>query len=162
MADFSFDIVSKADRMEVDNAVNQAIRELANRFDFKNTNAAIELTGEKIKISADTEERCKAAFEVLKDKWVRRELSLKQLDTSDPLLSGKTYSQNAVIKEGISSENAKKVTKLIRDQGPKSAKSQIQGDELRVSSKSKDDLQAVMALVKSADFDFAVQFTNFR
>jgi uncharacterized protein YajQ (UPF0234 family) len=87
---------------------------------------------------------------------------LKQLDTSDPLLSGKTYSQNAVIKEGISSENAKKVTKLIRDQGPKSAKSQIQGDELRVSSKSKDDLQAVMALVKSADFDFAVQFTNFR
>lgn len=162
MADFSFDIVSKADRMEVDNAVNQAIREIATRFDFKNTGAEIEQTADKIKITADTEERCKAALDVLKDKWVKRQLSLKQLDTTDPALSGKTYSISATIKEGISSENAKKVSKLIRDEAPKSVKSQIQGDELRVSSKSKDDLQDTMTLIKNSDFDFAVQFTNFR
>ncbi|MFZ9751539.1 MAG: YajQ family cyclic di-GMP-binding protein [Candidatus Nanopelagicales bacterium] len=162
MVDFSFDIVSKADRMEVDNAVNQAVREIATRFDFKNTGAVIEYANDRIKVTADTEERCKAALDVVKDKWVKRQLSLKQLDTTEPQLSGKTYSIVATIKEGISSENAKKVSKLIRDDGPKSVKSQIQGDELRVSSKSKDDLQTTMALVKAADFDFAVQFTNFR
>jgi cyclic-di-GMP-binding protein len=162
MADFSFDIVSKADRMEVDNAVNQAIREIATRFDFKNTGAEIEYKEDKIKVTADTEERCKAALDVVKDKWVKRQLSLKQLDTTEPVLSGKTYSITATIKEGISSENAKKVSKLIRDEGPKSVKSQIQGDELRVSSKSKDDLQETMAMIKAKEFDFAVQFTNFR
>jgi len=162
MAEFSFDIVSKADRMEVDNAVNQAVREIATRFDFKNTGANIELTGDKIKVTADTEERCKAALDVVKDKWVKRSLSLKQLESGEPQLSGKTYSIVATIKEGISSENAKKVSKVIRDEAPKSVKSQIQGDELRVSSKSKDDLQTTMVLIKSQDFDFAVQFTNFR
>ena len=162
MADSSFDIVSKIDRMELDNAVNQAVREIDTRFDFKNTGAKIELSGEKIAIEADTEERAKAALDVLKDKMVKRGVSLKHLDPSEPQLSGKIYKIAAPVKEGISTENAKKVAKLIKDEGPKAVKTQIQGDELRVSSKSRDDLQEVIALVKNASLEFAVQFVNYR
>ena len=162
MADSSFDIVSKVDRMEVDNALNQAQREIATRFDFKGVGAKIEWSGEKIAIEAETEERCKAVLDVLKDKLVKRSVSLKALDPSEPQLSGKIYKITAGLKEGLSQENAKKVAKLIRDEGPKSVKTQIQGDELRVSSKSRDDLQETIALVKGTDWDFAVQFTNYR
>ncbi|MEY4444296.1 MAG: hypothetical protein RL301_375 [Actinomycetota bacterium] len=162
MADSSFDIVSKIDRMELDNAVNQAVREIDTRFDFKNTGAKIELSGEKIAIEADTEERAKAALDVLKDKLVKRGVSLKHLDPSEPQLSGKIYKIAAPLKEGISTENAKKIAKFLKDEGPKSLKTQIQGDELRVSSKSRDDLQTAIALVKGGKWDFAVQFTNYR
>ena len=162
MADSSFDIVSKIDRMELDNAVNQAVREIDTRFDFKNTGAKIELSGEKIAIEADTEERAKAALDVLKDKLVKRGVSLKHLDPSEPQLSGKIYKIAAPLKEGISTENAKKIAKLLRDEGPKSVKSQIQGDELRVSSKSRDDLQTSIELIKNGKFEFAVQFVNYR
>ena len=148
--------------MEVDNAFNQADRELGTRFDFKNTGTKIEKSGEKINIEADTEERAKAALEVLRDKLVKRGVSLKHLDASEPQLSGKIYKISCDFKEGISTENAKKIAKLIRDDGPKSVKTQIQGDELRVTSKSRDDLQAVIALVKDHAWDFAVQFTNYR
>ena len=161
-ADASFDVTSKIDRMELDNAINQAVREIETRFDFKNTGSSIELKGEVINIEADTEERAKAALDVVKDKMIKRGVSLKHLDAGAPQLSGKIYKIAAPLKEGISTENAKKVAKFLRDDGPKSLKTQIQGDELRVTSKSRDDLQAAMALVKDGAWDFAVQFTNFR
>jgi len=161
-ADASFDVTSKIDRMELDNAINQAIREIDTRFDFKNTGSKIELEGEKILIEADTEERAKAALDVVKDKMIKRGVSLKHLDAGAPFLSGKIYKIAAQLKEGISTENAKKIAKKIRDDGPKSVKTQIQGDELRVTSKSRDDLQEVMVMVKDGSWDFAVQFTNFR
>jgi uncharacterized protein YajQ (UPF0234 family) len=162
MADNSFDIVSKIDQMELDNAVNQCDRELATRFDFKNTGTKIEKSGTKVLIESDTEERAKAALDVFKDKLVKRSVSLKHLDAGDPKLSGKTFLINCDFKEGISTENAKKIAKFLKDSGPKSLKTQIQGDELRVSSKSRDDLQNAIALVKKETWDFAVQFTNYR
>ena len=162
MADSSFDIVSKIDRAEMDNAINQAVREIDTRYDFKNTGAKIELNGDNLKIEADTEERAKAALEVVKEKMIKRNVSLKHLDTKEPELSGKIYKINASLKEGITTENAKKVAKILKDKGPKSIKTQIQGDELRVSSKSRDDLQDAIALVKAEPLDFAVQFTNYR
>lgn len=161
-SDSSFDVVSKIDRMELDNAVNQAIREIDTRFDFKNTGSKLELEGEKVLIEANTEERAKAALDVLKDKLVKRGVSLKHIDPSEPSLSGKIYKINCPLKEGITTENAKKVAKFLRDEGPKSIKTQIQGDELRVTSKSRDDLQTAIAMIKEAKWDFAVQFTNYR
>lgn len=163
MADNSFDIVSKVDRMEVDNALNQTAKELSQRFDFKGTDATIEWKGElAVELSATTEERVKAALDVFRDKLVKRQVSLKSLDAQPPRASGKEYKISAVFKAGISQEQAKKLGKLIRDEGPKSVKTQVMGEELRVSSKSRDDLQEVIALVKEADIDFAVQFTNYR
>ena len=158
----SFDIVSKVDRQEVDNALNQAAKEIRQRFDFKNTEASIAWSGEAIEMEAVSEERVKAVLDVFESKLVRRGVSLKSLDAGEPRSSGKIYKITATTTEGISTENAKKVAKLIRDEGPKSVKTQIQGEELRVSSKSRDDLQAAQALVKDADYDFAVQFTNYR
>ncbi|MDH6145125.1 MULTISPECIES: YajQ family cyclic di-GMP-binding protein [Kitasatospora] len=162
MADSSFDIVSKVDRMEVDNAINQAGREIATRYDFKNVGASIAWSGEKIELKADGEERVKAILDVFQSKLVARKVSLKALDAGDPQLSGKEYKIFATIKEGISQENAKKISKIIRDEGPKGVKAQIQGEELRVSSKSRDDLQAVQALLRDKDLDFAVQYVNYR
>jgi len=162
MADSSFDIVSKVERQEVDNALNQAARELTTRFDFKNVGASIEWSGEKIEMKANSEERVKAILDVFETKLVKRGISLKALDAGEPQLSGKEYKIFATIEEGISQENAKKVAKIIRDEGPKGVKAQVQGDELRVTSKSRDDLQAVQALVKGKDLDFAVQFVNYR
>ena len=161
-SDSSFDIVSEVDHMEVDNAFNQTDREINTRFDFKNTGTKIEKSGEKFLIEADTEERAKAALDVFKDKLVKRTVSLKHLDASNPELSGKVYKINCSLKEGISTENAKKIAKLLRDEGPKSIKTQIQGETLRVTSKSRDDLQEAIAMVKAGNWDFAVQFTNYR
>ena len=158
----SFDIVNKVDRQEVDNAVNQAAKEISQRFDFKNVDAGIKWSGEAIDMQANTEERVNAVLDVFKDKLVKRQISLKGLDADEPKLSGKIYKITATIDASITQENAKKLSKLIRDEGPKGVKSQIQGDELRVSSKKRDDLQAVISLVKQQDYDFAVQFTNYR
>ena len=158
----SFDIVSKVDRQEVDNALNQAAKEVRQRFDFKNTDASIRWSGPVVEMEANSEERVKAVLDVFQSKLVRRGVSLKALDADDPRSSGKLYKITATTKEGISQESAKKVSKLIRDEGPKSVRAQVQGDELRVSSKSRDDLQKVQALIKAADLDFAVQFTNYR
>jgi len=163
MADNSFDIVSKVDRQEVDNALQQTAKELAQRFDFKNTGASIEWSGELVvEIKAETEDRAKAALEVFRDKLVKRQISLKALDAGAPRQSGKETRITCTLKAGISQEQAKKLGKLIRDEGPKKVKTQVMGDELRVSSPSRDDLQAVIALVKEADLDFAVQFVNYR
>jgi uncharacterized protein YajQ (UPF0234 family) len=163
MADSSFDIVSKVDRQEADNALNQAAKELAQRFDFKNTGTTIEWKGElAVEITSSTEDRAKAALDVFQEKIIKRGLSLKSFEAEDPRSSGKEYKITATFKAGISQEQAKKIGKLIRDEGPKSVKTQVMGEELRVTSKSRDDLQAVQALVKGADLDFAVQFDNYR
>jgi hypothetical protein len=163
MADSSFDIVSKIDRQEVDNALNQAQRELTQRFDFKNTGARIEWSGDQgIEITANAEDRARAVLDVFKDKLVKRNQSLKILEAGEPRASGKDTKLSIALKEGISQEHAKKVGKLIRDEGPKGVRVQVQGDELRVSSKKRDDLQSVITLVKGQDYDFAVQFVNYR
>ena len=163
MADSSFDIVSKVDRQEVDNALNQAAKELSTRFDFRGTDTSIAWKGDEvIEIVSSTEERAKAAIDVFKEKLIRRDISMKAFDAGDPQPSGKTYRVSGTIKEGITSENAKKVTKLIRDEGPKGVKTQIQGEEIRVTSKSRDDLQAVQVLLKGADLEIALQFVNYR
>lgn len=162
MADSSFDVVSKVDRMELDNALNQASREVSTRFDFKDTGVKIEMAGEKVLVEAETEERAKAALEVLKEKMIKRGVSLKHLEIADPQQSGKIFKIFATIKEGISQDNAKKITKLLKDEGPKSVKAQIQGDAVRVSSKSKDDLQQAITVLKGSKLDFALQFTNYR
>ncbi len=163
MADSSFDVVSKVDRQEVDNALNQAAKELSTRYDFRGTDTAISWKGEEaIEIVSATEERVKAAVDVFKEKLVRRDISMKAFDAGDPQASGKTFKVTGSLKQGISSEEAKKITKIIRDDGPKGVKAQIQGDEIRVSSKKRDDLQSVIALLKGADLDVALQFVNYR
>ncbi|MBV9095137.1 MAG: YajQ family cyclic di-GMP-binding protein [Streptosporangiaceae bacterium] len=159
----SFDIVSKLDRHEVDNALNQAAKEIGTRFDFRGVGASIAWAGDHaVDIRANSEERAKAVLDVFKDKLVKRGVSLKTLDPSDPRPSGKEYRMAVALKEGISADDARKIAKIIRDEGPKGVRAQVQGEELRVSSKKKDDLQAVIALLKGKDFDFAVQFVNYR
>jgi cyclic-di-GMP-binding protein len=163
VADSSFDIVSKIDHQEVDNALNQAAKEIGTRFDFRGVGASIAWSGDHaVEIRANSEERAKAVLDVFKDKLVRRQVSLKTLDPGDPALSGKEYRLAVSLKEGISQEDAKRIGKIIRDEGPKGVRAQVQGEELRVSSKKKDDLQAVISLVKGKDLDLALQFVNFR
>ncbi|MBO1901248.1 YajQ family cyclic di-GMP-binding protein [Leucobacter weissii] len=162
MADSSFDVVSKIDPMEVENAVNQARKEVEQRYDFKGVGAEVSLGDQVILIKANTEERANAVLDVLQSKFVKRGISLKALDSGEPYASGKEYRIESKLKEGIDQATAKKLNKLIRDEAPKSVKSQIQGDELRVSSKSRDDLQATIALLGDADVDTPLQFINFR
>lgn len=158
----SFDIVSKVDKQEVSNALNQAQKEIAQRYDFKGVGAEVDFSGEKILMKANSEERVKAVLDVLQSKLVKRGISLKSLDAGEPFASGKEYRIEAGVKEGIAQDQAKKINKIIRDEGPKGVKSQIQGDELRVSSKSRDDLQEVISLLKGSDLDVDLQFINYR
>jgi hypothetical protein len=162
MADSSFDIVSKVDPMELDNAVNQTEKELASRFDFKGVGASIEKKALAINLAAASEERVKAVLDVFESKLIKRGISLKSLDAGKPFASGKEYRIESTVKSGIASEHAKEIAKIIRDEAPKTVKSQIQGDELRVSSKNRDDLQATIALLKGKDLPIDVQFINFR
>jgi len=163
MADPTFDIVSKVDSMEAKNAVDQASKEIAQRYDFKGVGAEVDWSGnERLLVKASTEERAKAVLDVVESKFVKRGISLKSLDIGKPYASGKEFRIEVGLKNGIGSDDAKKVAKLIRDEGPKSVKAQIQGDELRVTSKSRDDLQATIALLKAKDLDIALQFVNFR
>lgn len=165
MADSSFDIVSKVDRQEVDNALNQAAKEIAQRYDFKGVGASITWSGDAVLMVANSPERVLAVLDVFQTKLIRRNVSLKAIDTGDgePKPSGKEYRLLGTLREGLSQENAKRITKLIRDEGPRGVKAQITGDEVRVSSKSRNDLQAVIALLKDADdIDAALQFVNYR
>jgi uncharacterized protein YajQ (UPF0234 family) len=162
MADSSFDVVSKVDHQEADNALNQASKEVEQRYDFKGTDASIAWSGEKVMIKANSQDRVMAVLDVFETKLIKRGISLKSLDAGEPYPSGKEFRLECSLKNGIDQENAKKISKIIRDQGPKSVKAQIQGDELRVSSKSRDDLQDTMALLRGADLEVDVQFTNFR
>ena len=162
MADSSFDVVSKLDSMEIENAVNQARKEIEQRYDFKGVGAEINLNDKVLLLKANTEERVLAVLDVVQSKFIKRGMSLKALDSGDPYPSGKETRIEVKLKEGIDQATAKKLNKLIRDEGAKSVKSQIQGDELRVTSKSRDDLQEVMALLKSSNLDIDLQFTNYR
>ena len=162
MADSSFDIVSKVDKQEASNALNQAQKEIEQRYDFKGVGASIDFSGEKILMKANSEERVKAVLDVFQSKLVKRNISLKSLDAGEPFPSGKEYRIEASLKQGIEQPEAKKISAIIREQGLKSVKAVIQGDELRVSSKSRDDLQDTIALLKSSDLDIDIQFVNFR
>src|SRR3954454_16265492 len=159
----SFDIGSKVDRQEVDNALNQAEKELGTRFDFRGTGAEIKWSGEDgVAVQAETEDRVRAALEVFKEKLVKRNISLKSLDAGEPKQSGKTYKIECTVTEGIETDKAKAISKKIRDEGPKGVQAQIQGDQLRVTGKKRDDLQAVIALLKQQDFGVPLQFPNYR
>ena len=163
MADPSFDVVSKIDRQEVDNALNQASKEVSQRYDFRGVDASIAWSGELgVLIKANTEERAAAVLDVFKEKLVKRGISLKSLDAGEPQVSGKEYRITASIQQGIADDKAKAIAKKIRSDGPKGVQAQIQGDQLRVSGKKRDDLQAVIALLKEAEFDVALQFVNYR
>ena len=155
--------MSKLDRQDVDIAINQTAKEIGTRFDFRGVGASIARSGDQaVEIRANSEGRAEAVLDVFKDKLVKRGVSLKTLDPSDPKPSGKEYKLAVALKEGITQDNAKKLSKIIRDEGPSGIRAQVQGEELRVSSKKKDDLQAVIALLKGKDFDFAIQFVNYR
>ncbi len=159
----SFDVVSKINREEVDNALNQAAKEIGTRFDFRGVGASIAWSGkEGVEIRANSEQRALAVLDVFKEKLVKRSVSLKVLDAGDPKPSGKECRISVGLKEGISQDEAKKISKIIRDEGPKGVRAQVQGDELRVSSKKKDELQEVIALLKGKEFDIALQFVNYR
>ncbi|HAM01612.1 MAG TPA: YajQ family cyclic di-GMP-binding protein [Acidimicrobiaceae bacterium] len=159
----TFDVVSEVDMQEVRNAVDQANREASTRFDFKGTDSTIELgTGELVLHSA-TEDRLRALHQVLEEKLVRRQVSLKALENGKVEEAAKgTARQHVKIKAGISADKAKELNKAIKDLNLKGISSQAQGDQLRVSGKKRDDLQAVIKALKEADFGIPLQFTNFR
>jgi cyclic-di-GMP-binding protein len=159
---FSFDIVSEVEMNEVANALDQARREVTTRFDFKNTGTSIVQDDTMIEIRSSTEDRLKAALDVLKEKMVRREIPLKSLQDGpiQPAAKG-SYRQNIHVNKGISDDKAREITKLVRGLGLK-VQTQVQGDQVRVSAKKKDDLQAAIQAVKEHDFGIALQFTNYR
>jgi uncharacterized protein YajQ (UPF0234 family) len=163
MADPSFDVVSKVDRQEVDNALNQASKEISQRYDFRGVGASIEWSGELgLLIKANAEDRANAVLDVFKEKLIKRGISLKALQHGEPQVSGKEYRISGSIQQGIPDDKAKAIAKKIRTDGPKGVQAQIQGDQLRVSGKKRDDLQAVIAMLKDDDFDVALQFVNYR
>jgi cyclic-di-GMP-binding protein len=159
----TFDVVSEVDLQEVRNAVDQANREASTRFDFKGTDSVVEFSEQELQLSSSTEDRLRALYQVLQEKLVRREVSLKSLEAGK-IEEGSRGSarQRLAIKAGISSDNAKRINKFIKDLGLKGVNSQTQGDQLRVSGKKRDDLQAVIAACKAEDFGIPLQFTNFR
>ncbi len=158
----SFDVVSQIDQHEVDNACNQARKEIAQRYDFKGTESSIEQTDEGIVIRANSEGRVDAARDVLESKMVRRQVSLKSLDAQKAQQAGGSmWRQLVKLKEGVSKEKAKEIVKAIKDSKVK-VQAAIQGDMVRVSGKKRDDLQDTIALLKEKDFDLPLQFTNFR
>ncbi len=162
-AESSFDIVSKINHQEVDNALNQTAKEVGTRFDFRGVGASITWSGDKaVEIKANSEERANAVLDVFKEKLIKRGVSLKALDAGEPKPSGKEYRLLVNLKEGIAQDDAKKISKIIRDEGPKGVRAQVQGDELRVSSKKKDELQEVQSRLKGKDLDVALQFVNYR
>jgi len=159
----SFDVVSEVDEQEVRNAVDQAARELGTRFDFKNTNSSIELKDLSIEMTSASADRLNAVRQVLEEKLVKRKVSLKSLDYGKVEdAAGGAVRQTVKIVAGISSEKAKAVNKAIKELGLKGVSSQTQGDQVRVTGKKRDDLQAVIALLKGADLGVPLQFENFR
>ncbi len=159
----SFDVVSEVDRQEVRNAVDQAQREIGTRFDFKNTNSSIEQNELALTLRSVSEDRLTALRQVLEEKLVKRSVSLKGLEYGDvEEATQNTVRQVATIKVGISSDKAREINKLIKEQAPKGVSSQTQGEMVRVTSKKRDDLQAVMAAIKAADLGIPIQFENFR
>lgn len=164
MANFSFDIVSEYDKAEMNNVFAQVEREISNRYDFKGTPAAIEWLGDKkgLKIIGAGEWQIEAVLDIVRKKLASRQQSSKVLDLSKPIVeSNMKATQEVPFVEGLDQEKAKKITKLLRDKFPK-VKAQIQGEAVRVTSGSKNDLQAVMELIRAQNFDFVTSFTNYR
>lgn len=165
MASFSFDIVSEFDKAEMNNVLDQVKREIANRYDFKGSSADIDwLDNDKtgFKITGDNQFHLDSIIEIVRKKLATRGQSQKVLDTSsEPITTNLKMTWEIAFQRGLDQEKAKKITKLIRDDLPK-VKTQIQGEEVRITSQKKDELQAVMQLIKSKDFDFPLNFTNFR
>ena len=159
----SFDVVSEVDRQEVRNAIDQAQREIGTRFDFKNTNTSIEQTDLVLTLRSASEDRLAALRLVIEEKLVKRNVSLKGLEYDDvEEATQNTVRQVATIKVGISSDKAREVNKLIKEQGLKGVSSQTQGESVRVTGQKRDDLQAVMAAIQAADLGIPIQFENFR
>jgi uncharacterized protein YajQ (UPF0234 family) len=159
----TFDIVSQVDMQEVRNAVDQAQRELATRFDFKGTDSSVELSGMELHLHSSTEDRLKAVVQVVEEKLVKRSVSLKALDHGKPEEAAKgTVRQTITLKAGLSADNTKAINRWIKDRGPKGVSSSAQGDQVRVSGKKRDDLQAVIAGLREEDFGIPLQFENFR
>ena len=159
----SFDVVSEVDRQELKNAVDQAQRELANRFDFKNTDSSIEQKDLILTIRTSSEDRLRALKLLLEEKFVKRQVSLKGIDWGKvETASGESVRQVVTVKVGINSDKAREVNKLIKEKGPKGVSSQTQGEQIRVTGKKRDDLQETMALLKSSDLEVPLQFENFR
>lgn len=162
--DFSFDVVSDFDPAEMLNAVDQAQRELGQRYDFKGTTAKLEFSDgrEGLQLEGDSKNQLDAILDVLQSKLIKRGVSLKALDiTKEPVQGGKEMRWSVPFKKGLDGEKAKKISKVIRDAFPK-VKPQIQGDTVRVSATSKDDLQGVMSMLKTQEFDFPLDFQNYR
>ena len=159
---FSFDIVSEVDMAEVTNAVEQAKREVGTRFDFKDTGTTLERDDDMVEIRSATENRLKAAVDVVKEKMVRREIPLKAVSEGPVLPAARgTYRINVHVNHGINEDKARELTKFVKGLGLK-VQSQVQKDQVRITGKKKDDLQAVMRAVKEHDFGLALQFRNFR
>jgi len=159
----SFDVVSEIDRQELRNAIDQAQRELANRFDFKNTNSAIEQNELVLTLRTSSEDRLRALRTLLEERLVKRNVSLKGLEWGKiEQASGDSVRQEVTVKVGVTSEKAREINKLIKEKGPKGVSSQTQGEQVRVTGKKRDDLQTTMSLLKSADLGIPLQFTNFR
>ncbi len=159
----TFDVVSEVDMQEVKNAIDQASREVSTRFDFKDTGSSIELAGKEINLHSSSDDRMKALILVIEEKLVKRQVSLKALDRGKPEPAAKgTVRQTLTLNAGIDQEHAKKINKFLKDLGLKGVGSQTQGDQLRVSGKKRDDLQAAIAALKAEDFGIPLQFTNFR
>lgn len=157
----SFDVVSKLDHHEVDNAVDQARREVGTRFDFKDTGTEIEKTADGVSLRSSSEGRLEGALKVLEDKMIKRKVSLLSLDPQTPQQSGQSWRQLVKLKEGVDMDRAKRIVKTIKD-GKVKVQAAIQGDLVRVTGKKKDDLQEAIALLRSQDFGLPLQFVNFR
>jgi cyclic-di-GMP-binding protein len=159
----SFDVVSEIDMQEVRNAVDQASREVANRYDFKGTNSSIELGENEITMRSVSEDRLDALRQVLEEKLVRRKVSLKAVDYGNvEEASGGTARQSAALVAGISTEKAKALNKFVKGLGLKGVQSQVQGEQLRVTGKKRDDLQSAIKALREEDFGIPLQFSNFR
>ena len=159
----SFDVVSEIDRQELRNAIDQAQRELANRFDFKNTNSEIEQNELILTLRTSSEDRLRALRVLLEERLVKRNVSLKGLEWGKvEAASGESVRQVVTVKVGVTSDKAREINKLIKEKGPKGVSSQTQGEQVRVTGKKRDDLQNVIALLKSNDFGIPLQFNNFR
>jgi uncharacterized protein YajQ (UPF0234 family) len=159
----SFDVVSEVDKQELRNAIDQAQRELATRFDFKNTHSSIEQADLVLTLRSVSEDRIRAVRQVLEEKLVKRGLSLKGIEWGKvEEAAGATVRQVVTLRAGIGSDKARDINKLIKDKAPKGVSSQTQGEQIRVTGKKRDDLQNVIKLLREADLDLALQFTNFR
>jgi len=159
----TFDVVSQVDMQEARNAVDQAARELETRFDFKGTSSSVELSGHQLTLRSSTEDRLKAVLQVLEEKLVRRKISLKALDPGKVEEAAKgTVRQVVTLKAGINTDQARAISRFIKDNAPKGVSSSTQADQVRVTAKKKDDLQATISALREQDFGIPLQFENFR